>query len=156
MASWGKYWEILTSRREGKLDMKGINIVLGTHGKFGEELIKSAEMIVGKMDNIESVSLFSDMSMEDFKDKVESIFSSKEGPILGLVDLFGGTPSNVFSSFIGHYDIQVVTGLNFALLVEIYLKLSTAREEVPLEKVAHECSKIIKNSATNVNDVLQE
>ena len=33
-----------------------IAIILGTHGKFSKELLKSSEMIFGKQENIECVT----------------------------------------------------------------------------------------------------
>ena len=45
--------------------MANLNIIIGTHGRFGEEIIKSAEMIVGKMENVRAVSLLPEMSFEE-------------------------------------------------------------------------------------------
>lgn len=32
--------------------MAKLNIIIGTHGHFGEELVKSAELITGKMEGV--------------------------------------------------------------------------------------------------------
>ena len=34
--------------------MEKFNIVIGTHGRFGEELVKSASMIAGDMSNVKT------------------------------------------------------------------------------------------------------
>jgi len=33
--------------------MEKFNIVIGTHGKFGEELVNSARMIAGALENVD-------------------------------------------------------------------------------------------------------
>ena len=47
-----------------------INILVVTHGNFGNELIKSAEMIAGKQENIEALGLFVEDDFDMFKSKV--------------------------------------------------------------------------------------
>ena len=37
--------------------MEKFNIVIGTHGRFGEELVKSASMIAGDMSHVKTCSL---------------------------------------------------------------------------------------------------
>lgn len=37
--------------------MAKLNIIVGTHGHFGEELVKSAELITGKMEGVRTLSL---------------------------------------------------------------------------------------------------
>ena len=42
-----------------------IAIILGTHGKFSKELLKSSEMIFGKQENIEYAMLEPGESVDD-------------------------------------------------------------------------------------------
>ena len=49
-----------------------INILVVTHGNFGNELIKSAEMIAGKQENIEALGLFAEDDFDMFKSKVKN------------------------------------------------------------------------------------
>lgn len=37
--------------------MEKFNIVIGTHGRFGEELVNSARMIAGALENVQCCSL---------------------------------------------------------------------------------------------------
>ena len=48
-----------------------LSIFIFNHGRFGEELIKSAELITGKIDNIQAFSLLPGMSIEDFYETVK-------------------------------------------------------------------------------------
>lgn len=131
--------------------MSKVNIVLGTHGNFGEELIKSAEMIVGPIKNAESVSLLADMSIEDYMGQVEKTLNQKEGPIIVLVDLFGGTPSNAFSAFIPKYNLKVITGVNFPMLIDLSLKIENSIEEPNLDELVQGCIDTLKESGVNTN-----
>ena len=47
-----------------------ITYVILNHGRFGEELIKSAELIAGKTEHIHAVSLLSGMSIEEYYEEV--------------------------------------------------------------------------------------
>lgn len=96
-------------------------ILLGTHGIVGEELIKSAEMILGKMKNVRSFSLMPGMSLEEYMKPIEKCLQDLPSGTLCLVDLFGGTPSNTFCALSQKYGNIVVTGLNLAMLMEVYM-----------------------------------
>ena len=79
-----------------------INILVVTHGNFGNELIKSAEMIAGKQENIESLGLF------------------------------GGTPSNASFANLNNLDFECVTGLNLPMMLEVLINrnIKTLKELV--------------------------
>jgi PTS system mannose-specific IIA component len=49
-----------------------------------------------------------------------------------LVDMFGGTPSNLCLSFLDEERIEVVTGLNLPMLV----KVVQLKEPMPIQEVA--------------------
>ena len=115
------------------------NILVLTHGKFGEELIKSAEMIVGTLENVSALSLTPDMSAEEFRTKTESYLEEIDNEVICLVDLFGGTPSNTIMYLSQKYDMTIVTGINLPMLLEVYMNLdmNTSEElaEIALETV---------------------
>ncbi|MBU5584106.1 hypothetical protein KQJ29_31135, partial [Enterococcus sp. S181_ASV_20] len=60
--------------------MAKLNIIVATHGQFGEELVKSAEMIIGPMQNVYNLSLLPEKSFEDFYQEARAIFAEIEGP----------------------------------------------------------------------------
>lgn len=130
--------------------MEKFNIVIGTHGKFGEELVKSAEMIAGEMTNVECCSLLPEYSFEDYMHKVDETLSKKEGFTLVLVDLYGGTPCNVFTVLSKKYHYNVLTGLNLPLLIDLYLKLTNI-EEVDEEALIKESIETVCTSCVHTN-----
>lgn len=133
--------------------MAKLNIVIGTHGKFGEELIKSAEMIAGKMDNVQAVSLLPMMSLEEFMQTVDTLLNTLEGPTLALVDLYGGTPCNVFTALTKKYNHNVITGLNLPMLLNLYINVS-GEETLDMDEIINNCIKDLKESSVHTNRML--
>lgn len=133
--------------------MAKLNIVVGTHGRFGEELIKSAEMIVGQMENVKSVSLLPSMSFEEFMHQTDDVLSNLEGPVLALVDLYGGTPCNVLTALTKKYHHNVITGLNLPMLVNLYLNVINS-EAIDMDDVIKNCIDNLQESGVHTNKML--
>ena len=109
--------------------MEKFNIVIGTHGRFGEELVKSASMIAGDMSHVKTCSLLPEYSFEDYmKAATELLDGLDDGFTIVLVDLYGGTPCNTFTVLSQKYHYDVLTGLNLPVLIDLYLKLSNASD----------------------------
>jgi len=100
---------------------KEMNIIIATHGKFGEELKNSAEMILGNLENVYSISLLPEQSFEDFMNQADSLLKKMSGTTIALVDLFGGTPSNVLTVLTRKYGHHVIAGLSMPLFIEVYM-----------------------------------
>lgn len=96
-------------------------IVIITHGNLGKELLSTAEIITGKLENIVSVSFDSRQSPESTKKKIEEAIKKvdREKGIILLTDLFGGTPSNIAISFLNHKNVEVVSGVNLPMTIKI-------------------------------------
>lgn len=117
-------------------------IYILNHGKFGEELIKSAELITGKIDKIKAFSLLPGMSIEEFYDNVQSAIK-EDSPSIVLCDLYGGTPSNVAMMLSAKYDFSIICGVNLAMLIE----LAIAREnETNVDELINKVFKTAKES----------
>lgn len=95
-----------------------VSIIIMNHGKFGEELIASAELIIGEIEDIQAVSLMAGMTIEDFYGKAEQAVIASKGNVLVLTDLFGGTPCNVAMMLRQKYDLKVLCGVNLPMLIE--------------------------------------
>ncbi|MBE6119744.1 MULTISPECIES: PTS sugar transporter subunit IIA [Bacillota] len=96
-------------------------LVICTHGEFGRTLKESAELIVGPIKDIEILCLSPGEDPYDYKKRIENYLKQHEQDyFLFLVDLFGGTPSNMASTFVKDFNIEIVSGLNLAMLIEVY------------------------------------
>ncbi|MHC5228704.1 PTS sugar transporter subunit IIA [Enterococcus sp. LJL99] len=135
--------------------MSGLNIIVATHGRFGEELVKSAEMIIGETNNVYALSLLPEKSFEDFYEETKEIFTEIEGPTIALVDLFGGTPSNVLTALTQKYEHKVVSGLNLPLFIELYMK-ATLSDTIDLDQLIEESQTVFTESFVLTNDRLAD
>jgi PTS system mannose-specific IIA component len=98
-----------------------IGIVLITHGNMARGLIAALEHVVGPQQCVSAVCIGADDDME--KRRAEILESAKacdtgDGVIV-LTDLFGGTPSNLAISIMGHARIEVLAGVNLPMLVKL-------------------------------------
>lgn len=102
--------------------MKEKSILIITHGNFGKELLKSAELIMGDQKDVVALGLNLGDDVESLRMDVEKIVkdnqkANKETII--LVDLFGGSPSNSALSVSKQYDVKILTGVNLPMLIEM-------------------------------------
>lgn len=93
-------------------------ILIAAHGNLGAELLKSAEIIIGKQERVASISLSPGMALEDFAELFRNALASAEGNAIVLCDLFGGTPSNVTAGIGLDRDAVALTGVNLPMLIE--------------------------------------
>lgn len=100
-----------------------IALIIGTHGKFSEEILRSSEMIFGKQENIATAIFEPGESPDDLVVKYKSAMEKldcKDG-VLFIVDLFGGSPFNAASRVVAENDnMDIITGVSLPMLLEIY------------------------------------
>jgi PTS system mannose-specific IIA component len=103
-----------------------VGLVVATHGQLADELIRTAEGIIGKLEQVRAVSVGSSTSMEETREKLrEAIREVDAGDgVIVLTDMFGGTPANLALTFLDE-QIEVLTGVNLPML----LKLTSCRSE---------------------------
>ncbi|MBP2659274.1 MAG: system, mannose/fructose/sorbose family, subunit [Firmicutes bacterium] len=97
-------------------------IIVGTHGNFSEELIKTCEMICGETTNVRAVTLAPGEGQEDILKKYEAAIQEMDTDdgVIFLNDLFGGSPYNVACRLaIHHATYGVVAGVNLPMLIEM-------------------------------------
>ncbi|MCX5849925.1 MAG: hypothetical protein NTW65_10810 [Deltaproteobacteria bacterium] len=111
-----------------------IGTIITTHGDLGNELIKSAELIKGPLENILHICVDQAKNVEDIKKEISNAIKKmdKGKGVLILTDLFGGTPSNISLSFMKEGKVEVLTGVNLPMV----LKLSEVKEDMTLREFA--------------------
>jgi len=107
-----------------------IAIVIGTHGWAAEQLLKTAEMLLGEQENVGWIDFVpgenAETLIEKYTAQLEKLDTSKG--VLFLVDTWGGSPFNAASRIVvdkEHY--EVVAGVNIPMLVETFM----ARDDNP-------------------------
>lgn len=132
--------------------MKNTTIIVMTHGNFGKELIKSAELILGKLQNIYSISLMEGEDPLDLIKKLRTLLSNSENYFVILTDIFGGSPSNAASRFALHENVTVLSGVNLPMLIEAEMARMQWETEGVTEKLIQSASEGIKD----VKKIMQE
>src|SRR5579859_2140047 len=96
-----------------------IGVVVATHGKLAEELVRTAEAVVGKIEQIAPVSIVAAAPdvRGDLKAAIQSV-DQGDGVLL-LTDIFGGSPMNLCLSFMTERQVEVVTGVNLPMLLKL-------------------------------------
>ncbi len=97
-------------------------IIVGTHGIFAQELVRSCEMICGEQKNVRAVTLIPGEGPDDVVKKYEAAIAELDcdGGVLFLNDLFGGSPYNAACRLvIGNENYGIVTGVNLPMLIEM-------------------------------------
>lgn len=109
-----------------------IGIVLVSHARLAQELAETLEHVVGKQDQLASVSLFPNDDIEEKREEIlEAVHSVENGQgVVILTDMFGGTPSNLAHSLLDGRNVEIVAGMNLPLLI----KLSSVRKTKPIHE----------------------
>ena len=107
-----------------------IGLVFVTHGNLALEFLAAMEHVVGKQENVACVCIGPEDDMDarrrEILDKAKAV-NCGEGVLL-LTDMFGGTPSNLAMSVIGHGNFDVIAGVNLPMLI----KLASVRKDKSL------------------------
>ncbi|EOC0417437.1 PTS mannose transporter subunit IIAB [Cronobacter malonaticus] len=107
-----------------------IAIVIGTHGWAAEQLLKTAEMLLGEQENVGWIDFVpgenAETLIEKYHAQLEKLDTSKG--VVFLVDTWGGSPFNAASRIVvDKPNYEVVAGVNIPMLVETLM----ARDDDP-------------------------
>ncbi|MEG0368150.1 MAG: PTS sugar transporter subunit IIA [Coprobacillus sp.] len=106
-----------------------------THGEFGIQIVKSAEMIMGPQEDVNALALRPGDSVDDLRSEAFQIIddNQKKGlETIILCDLLGGSPSNVALSCMSKGDIKIYTGINLPMLIEMLQWYKTEEDSASL------------------------
>ena len=129
-------------------------IVIVSHGSLATELLRAAEIIVGKIENAVPVDIDPKMGVEEIHRAMEAAIRSVDRGkgVLLLTDMFGGTPSNIGLSFLGTHAIEVVTGVNLPMM----LKAPMARTTMDLGGLARHLQEYGQRNITIPGEMLRK
>ncbi|MGB9154068.1 MAG: PTS fructose transporter subunit IIA [Alphaproteobacteria bacterium] len=113
-----------------------IGIVLVTHNDIGVELLKAVNSIVGPQEQATAITIGLHDDMGACRDQILSAIknvNSGKGVVM-LVDMFGGTPSNLAIASMPMGNAVVLAGVNLPMLI----KLASVRSTMSLLDAARE------------------
>jgi PTS system mannose-specific IIA component len=105
-----------------------IGILIASHGRLGEEMIRTAEFIYGEIPKIRSANLNGNEPISVIRERMARLIDDLDDGdgVIILTDIFGGTPFNVAISLMNTKKIEVVAGFTLSMV----LKLATARNDM--------------------------
>ena len=111
-----------------------VGILVITHYNLGAELVAAADMMGGKIDGIQAISVDPKKDTDKLRKEISMAIKRLDNGdgVLIMTDMFGGTPSNLSLSFLEEGKVEVLTGVNLPMLI----KLSTYREDKTLNELA--------------------
>ena len=113
--------------------MKEIPVILISHGHYAKYALESAEMIIGKQENCEVISVTEDKDLDSVTKELEEVYKklkNEKGAVI-LTDIRGGTPSNAAANLlVREDDILALSGYNMPLLLELFTNRDLGMEEL--------------------------
>jgi PTS system mannose-specific IIA component len=98
-----------------------VGLLIITHSHLAKELLEATRFIIGSVEAAECISIETAKDSKKLrniiKNKIKSLDQGKG--VLILVDMFGGTPSNLALSFLQKDSAEVVTGVNLPMVLAI-------------------------------------
>lgn len=97
-----------------------IGLIIITHGDFGRQLVKAAQVILGEQKEVWAISLHEDDGLDTLSKKIGKILKKgnkqSEGKII-FVDMLGGTPANASLEFVNDERVEIISGVNLPMLI---------------------------------------
>ena len=104
-------------------------VIIAAHLRLAEELLSTARIITGsQLENFRTVSINIDDNPDQVRDKLLAAVKevkTADGTVI-LVDMFGGTPSNLSLSLLSRGTIEIITGVNLPMIIEAASSSRTA------------------------------
>lgn len=113
-----------------------IGIVVMTHGSLASGFESAVRLLAGNPERFATVELQPGDDPLEFKGRVDAALASvdDEDGILALVDLFGGTPSNTISQFMGRSDVRAIAGASLPMIIEAVF----SRDQMTIDELSRQ------------------
>jgi PTS system mannose-specific IIA component len=130
-----------------------IGLLIITHSRLAKELLEATRFIVGSVKAAECISIETSKDSKKLRNMIKKKLESLEqgDGVLILVDMFGGTPSNLALSFLQKETAEVVTGVNLPMVIAI----AHNRERKSLAEVANIAKSAGQRSISLASELLE-
>lgn len=125
-----------------------ITVLVITHGQLAGELVRTAELIVGKQDNVVALNLAQQDSLATLGSRIGEILGDPAAAdgFLILTDMLGGTPCNACLPYSSSaHPLEIVTGVNLYMMLSAFMH----RAVMPLNELAQ---KVITDGQKSIAD----
>ena len=127
-----------------------INVLVLSHCELTKELIKTAEVIAGKQENLFYIDQdIKNENLASLQEKISEILKkiNNEKGTLILTDMLGGTPCNASILLTKNFNIEVLTGVNLPMILSaVFASKSVQNARELADKVLTDGKKSIVNA----------
>lgn len=131
-----------------------IGVVIVAHGCLSEEIINTTAMIVGeRMPGVTGVAVTGMENPEEIRRSIEDAIKQVDNGdgVVVFTDMFGGTPSNIALSFLKDNEVEVISGVNLPMLVDMVY----SRSDRTLAALSRQLTEIGRSSIRTASDYLR-
>jgi mannose/fructose/sorbose-specific phosphotransferase system IIA component len=135
-----------------------LRILLVAHGGLSHGFLSAASLLYGDCsERVVAISFFPGQSPEELESEIEEQVLAADGTegCLVLCDILGGSPflasASVYNRYRGEKPLEVVTGLNLAMLVEVL----AMGGEIPAKQAAEAAVAAAGASIKSLSDSLR-
>ncbi len=99
-----------------------IKTIIVTHHTLADNLIETAEIIVGQCEHLTGIGIATNSDIETVRKRLVEMIKKfkKDGhKILILTDMFGGTPSNICLALYEPGKVEIVSGVNLPIVLKL-------------------------------------
>ena len=129
-----------------------IGYLIVSHYQLAEEFLRALQLIQGDLEHFRAIGLDPAAAPEEMRSRIEKALHEVDtgDGVLILVDMFGGTPSNLCLSFLEEGRVEVVTGLNLPMLV----KAAGLKDGLTVHEVAEVAREYGRRNIAVASDIL--
>jgi PTS system mannose-specific IIA component len=131
-----------------------IAVILITHGQFGQEILRTAQDIVGRQESIAALAVTPEMGPENVAQALQETLeriSTGDGALI-LVDMLGGTPCNTALLKTKNIPAEVLTGVNLYMILSSF----THRDTMDLKSLAIKVAEDGRRAIVSAKDLLMK
>ena len=127
-----------------------VGVIIVAHMGLAEEFLKVAQVVTGStLDNFTTVSINLDDNPDKAREKLlEAVKTVDTGDgVIIIVDMFGGTPSNLSLSLLTKGTIEIITGANLPMIIEAASKSKKTSLDALVKTLTSSGKKEIRSAA---------
>lgn len=118
-------------------------VILISHNKLAEGVLKAAKMIAGKEIDAIAYGLMPGENPDEKINVIKKEINIKSHTII-LADLFGGSMANAAIKLSTEDNVKLITGLNLALVLQVILEKPWSEEDL---------TKVLEQARDNIKEV---
>lgn len=130
-----------------------VGFLLLSHGDLSKGILSTCSCIIGIPEKTKSITLAIEDDIAKFEKQIaEAVDELNDGDgVLVMVDVLGGTPCNQCSALLKEKKIELLTGLNFPMIVAAYESRMQGND---LQTIKDYCMKWAKEGVVSLREKL--